>query len=858
MSDDKKTASETIDEAAAVSDVVSQLKQRYDEEIKLAEIHENRARLLSEEATLQDAIIDKQISQLDKAQDFLATIEAQHLKGDELLKKLQENEQIQKSLAMEAKARNITQDELLKQLGKEGDITTELNKLNLKRRATLRDIKQFQKDIAAKGESFAKSMGLAGKAADTTLGGIVKMADQMANARLEGKGFGEMLNVAVGNSFNMTNVLGTALDIIGQFVIGTDNAAKNFQKMTGFSGDFTSQIQGVYSNLVKTGISAEDVGKNYGALSQNFSGFNKNAESLNQELVTNISLLEKIGVDAATSGQNLDYFTRSLGMSTTKAKRLNMELATMGDGMSVSAAKMAADFKTVSGALSVYGDRMMGVFQRLAATAKATGIEVSSLMALGQKFDTFSDAAKNTASLNAVLGTNISAMEMMNMNEEERIQLLRQQIKMSVGDMNNLDKYTQQYIAQSLGMKDVAEARALINMSESEYLSNVGAQKESAKTQKEMADQLEKLVPELEKMKLEFMEAVFAAKPLIAIMTKLLKLVGENAKLIVGLAMAYATYNSVQKISAFLSGIQFAALTAEELAHKRLTGAKAVEFVMDKFGITSKITQNAVTWALTASTWALVAAKWALVGAAIIVIGLFVYLITILTQSNSPPMWQIFGVIALGVIAFAVALYFIQGPAQLALLLIVALAFAVSLMFYSIGDIIKGMSSLIEAIAPLGTHLVSAAGGLWMMAGGLIAVAAAGFVSAAGIALASATLAAMLAVMKFGGMDFGDLMNVGESMFKMGSGVEKLASGLGKIKSLAAQINNMGDQGFLAVRSDGTATSMVMGSDDVMKNFIDGKMTIDVKIPEIKMPEITLNVTVNGNDVSIEKKIARA
>tara|TARA_R110002110_G_scaffold76975_2_gene202444 strand:- start:930 stop:3374 length:2445 start_codon:yes stop_codon:yes gene_type:complete len=814
--------------------------------------------MLGEEATLQDAILDKQISRLDKAQDFLVLMEKEGVQGDAINKKLKENEEIQKSLNMEAKRRGIDQDELLKQLAEEGDLYKTINKLNLQRRATLKDIKQFQKDIAAKGESFAKSMGLAGKAADTTLGGVLKMAHQMKQAALEGKSMGEMLNVAVGNSFNMTNILGSALDIIGKFVVGTDNAAKNFQKMTGFSGDFTTQIQGVSSNLVKTGITAEDVGKNYGALAQSFSGFNKNAESLNQELVTNISLLEKVGVDAASSGKNLDFFTRSLGMSAPEANRLNMEIATMGDGMGVTASKMASDFKTVSGALSVYGDRMTGVFQRLAATAKATGIEVSSLMALGQKFDTFSDAAKNTASLNAVLGTNISAMEMMNMNEEERIQLLRQQIKLSVGDMNNLDKYTQQYIAQTLGMKDVAEARALINMSESEYLSNIGAQKESAKTQKEMADQLEKLVPELEKLKLEFLAAVLAAEPLITIMTKLLKFVGENAKLIVGLTMAYVTYNSIQKIATMWTHLSTIAQIASKVATFGMTAAKAAEIMVTNGTITAKAAELAINSPLIASTWALVAAKWALVGAVVFVIAIFAYLILTLTQSNSPPMWQIFGVIAVGVLLLAAALYFIQGPAQLTLLLLVGLAAAMGLMFYGMAAVISGLTSLITLMVENLAVLPLIGMAFYMFAGGLMAMGAAGVYAAIGLGVSMAALVAIMAVMAFGGMNFGDITAAGEGIGQMGIGVEKLASGLGKIKSMAAQISNMGDQGFLAVRSDGTATSMVMGSDDVMKNFIDGKMTIDVKIPEIKMPEITLNVTVNGGDVDVVKKIARA
>ena len=103
----------------------------------------------------------------------------------------------------------------------------------------------------------------------------------------------------------------------------------------------------------------------------------------------------------------------------------------------------------------------------------------------------------------------------------------------------------------------------------------------------------------------------------------------------------------------------------------------------------------------------------------------------------------------------------------------------------------------------------------------------------------------------------GMLAQLGDSFDKIGSGMSNFANGLSQIKSITSDLAGMGDSGFLAVKSDGTATSMVMGSGGVMQNFVDGKMTVDVKIPEISMPEITVNVYVDkkGN-VDVIKTIA--
>jgi hypothetical protein len=46
---------------------------------------------------------------------------------------------------------------------------------------------------------------------------------------------------------------------------------------------------------------------------------------------------------------------------------------------------------------------------------------------------------------------------------------------------------------------------------------------------------------------------------------------------------------------------------------------------------------------------------------------------------------------------------------------------------------------------------------------------------------------------------------------------------------------------------------MVVGSGDIMKNFVDGKITVDVKIPEINMPTPQVHVYIDG--VALDKRI---
>ena len=51
--------------------------------------------------------------------------------------------------------------------------------------------------------------------------------------------------------------------------------------------------------------------------------------------------------------------------------------------------------------------------------------------------------------------------------------------------------------------------------------------------------------------------------------------------------------------------------------------------------------------------------------------------------------------------------------------------------------------------------------------------------------------------------------------------------------------------GFVAVSSDGGSTSLVMGSDGIIKQMSEGRLQVDVKMPELKIPPIQVNVVVN-------------
>ena len=850
-----------------------------------------RSEVLGDHYEVQKKLLDIELTRQDTVLRQLSSLEKSGAAMDDLNTMLANNENLFRAINIEAEELGMTYDDYVDSLNDADNAWGEVHKAAQKYRGIMDDARGTMGKLENLAQGFANKMGMATKTSDTTSGKIFEMGMGLKDAMKAGKNFGATIGAMGKQMANPLMILFMIVDkvakIIGTFVLETDTIAKNFTKTTGITGQFRDNIQDVSKNLVKAGVSSQDVGTGFAALAANYSMFDKNADAVNNNLLTNITLLDKMGVSAAESAKNMDFLTRSMGMNATQANDVNLQIATMGDNMGVSASKMMSDFKSVSGTISVYGDRMVGVFQNLAATARATGLEMSELVAIGQKFDTFSDAATNAGKLNAVLGTNISAMEMMNMNEAERVQLLREQIKMSVGDMGNLDRYTQKFIAQSLGMKDVAAARALINMEESEMLANQAKQEAAAKTQEEMLKIQEEMQPVMERLSLAFKSAVLQMAPLIEATTWMLDafvdfvefvdaavtgdgplgklltiiwLIIKPALILVGVVTALTLaifYLPVAIINWVLSTkYAMAALDWVISVVEKFQG-----FLFGLFGILGGL-GTVISWLATAAIAGITgvtAPLWLLVaGITAIVVGiweLFAVFTSItgpmelfgdglgdiwgwITMSGSPFFYEMFGVIA--------------GHAEtLGNVLSGTLTSAVD-------TIVGGLKSLWEIIKPVFEKFAEAPSALLGMANGFIALGTAAGGAAFGLFASVGGLAAILGTMAMGGMDFADMLNVGDNVVKMATAMDKFGSGLSKIKAISAELAAIQGDGFLAVTSDGSATSVVMGSGDVMQNFVDGKLTVDVKMPDFNMPEIILNVTVNGSDVSVEKIIANA
>ena len=743
------------------------------------------------------------------------------------------------------------------------EIELRINDAHEKRGDLLEEEKKHYDNIKNLNEKIASNMGIQTDASKTISGQAASMAKSLL---LGGEGTMKILS----DTFNLTNLMANLADEVIKIAIGLDDASKSFGKMTGFGAQMSSTFQGIYTNTVAAGGSIDEANSAVQALANNFAAFDPSAQAVNEHMATNLVLMQKIGVDNVTAAKSMDFFTKAMGKSSKQATDMTREIAMMGRTMGVTASKMTSDFQTVSADIAIYGSRTTDVFKNLAAQAKSTGVEMSSLVAVGKQFDTFEGAADVSAKLNAVLGTSISTIDMMNMSYDQRINYLKQELKSVGANMDSMDPYTQMYVTQALGVGSVAEAQKLLNASQADIDANRAKQELANKRQEDLLELTTQLVPIAHQLKIAFSQMALALKPVVTFMsyfiagiTKANDLFGGYwiPTMIVYLSLL-GSYIALKKAGITVDAIYTAGIILEQVLKKEITLATAAQIAMEEIAMFAKIKSAAASFMAATGLSAMGTALVFATGGLILLVPLVLGLIMAMVQPHSPPFYLIFGVIAIAIIGFGFAIMGVM-PVIMALILgVTGAALALSALFYAMESGAQPAKELFQMFIDNVGVLPQIAEGIYGIAMAVGALGIATALSLSAILLLFGATAGLGAVLVGIGMIGGAVMigGLAESMERIGAGMKNFGAGLSQIKSITSDLNAATENGFLAVKTDGSATSMVLGSNDMMKNFVDGKITVDVNIPEMKMPKTEVNVYLDGKKMEgmIKRVVSKA
>lgn len=687
-------------------------------------------------------------------------------------------------------------------------------KLNAEDRAQQELIRKTINQTEKSVGGIAGKLGIATKFSKTAVG---QFADMALNLKQSGKG-AEIVSEALKTTLSPANLAASLLSKMKESVVAIalalDLANSKFKRTTGFAGDFRGVMTDISQAGLLSGVSIEDAGAAMGSLTNNFSAFNPAATETNARLGETAALLAKTGVSADVSAGTMDFFTRAMGMSATASADLTRELALAGTGIGITTNKMLSDFQKLNGYLIGFGDRSTVVFKNLQAQAKATGISIDSLVGIAKKFDAFDTAAQSAGQLNAVLGTNLSTIDMLNATTDQRLSMLAQEIQMSTGGFKNLDRYTQMYVAQSIGAKDAAEAERLLNIARNpaelaKYNSEMQA---SAMRQEQLADLTAQMVPIMEQFKIAVMGLGLALEPLIYGLGFVFDVLGKTIQNFV----AIINYSDATRIAFTALGVVLATylLYGPVVAMLGLL-AKGIAAV----GLASKL-----------------AATGGLLGLAVLLISL----VQILAMRINPVFVAAFHFMAVGIRMLGMAFAAVPTKALAAILAFSLLAATVALLVYGIKEMLSLLINNIDILPQLAVSLLAVGYAFSVFGAGVLTGA-----TALGMALPMLVMAApvlgLIAVAAMGiGIGF-DMM--GEGLIKMGTGLAAVVAGLSVVESLT------NDDGFFAITTDGGKTSMVSAKGGVLTNFSSENISVDVKIPEIKVPAPIVHVYIDGKEI---------
>ena len=292
-----------------------------------------------------------------------------------------------------------------------------------------------------------------------------------------------------------------------------DEGLATLAAKTGTVGKFNDVLYDTQRAGNLLGVSMESAANAIIALNAGTSQFAKLSKQTQSDLAMSTSQMEKLGVSATDTAGFMENAFKIMNMSASEAIDTQTELAMSGVALGMTADKMIKDFNAASKTLAVYGKGSVKVFKSLAAQAKAAGVEVSTLLGIAQKFDTFSGAAEGAAHFNALLGTQLSTTQMLMMTEDERMKTLVESVQAQGIAFGEMDRFTQKSIAAAAGITDMNEANRIFSMSLADYEANAREMENNAEAQQKFDDAVQGTVKTMDKFQNLATELIIVVQP---------------------------------------------------------------------------------------------------------------------------------------------------------------------------------------------------------------------------------------------------------------------------------------------------------------------------------------------------------
>jgi hypothetical protein len=361
---------------------------------------------------------------------------------------------------------------------------------------------------------IASHLGMASKAGGDFITRLRVMTENMKDPEFRGNFANQFKQI-----FTLSNMASAGIMAVAQASImlatQADKATAAFAKQTGTGTTHRASITNLSAEYREFGVTTEDASKTIGALFNNMPGYTQMAGEQQRAFERTVATLDKLGVAVEDSTALMNDLMKGQKMSAEMAIQQAQELALTAESLQMTAGSFTKQFIEARKVLAPYGRESVKVFTNIASAAQAAGVETASLLNLAGKFDTFNDSAEAAGKLNAILGTQLSATELLTMSEDKRIETLIRSMQSQGKSFKDMDRFTQKAVAQTLGIQDLSEAQKILGMDVAgfrNYQANAAA---AAKEQEDMEKKAQAAMDSMQKLKMAFANLATQLMPLI-------------------------------------------------------------------------------------------------------------------------------------------------------------------------------------------------------------------------------------------------------------------------------------------------------------------------------------------------------
>ena len=489
----------------------------------------NTAELLKEKEILEDQITKLQEVQNFHQQNLNDKIKNHQITEDDL-KNQQQLDLIQEkkieSLRIQLQiAKQLLENQILTRSVASGSLQDTMERVRQLQRSLETAIaeRDVRKGMGEDAKDLLSLLGLGTAYKDTFIGKLLTLGDE------EWKDGVREFGISLSKAFESPQELlkgNVGVKLTEALVIVTAEMASAFAELSKTSSNAVNNFVNLSAAMNASGVGMENAKNAVGALNKNFSLFSELSYSSSAEISRTTAQLDKLGFSAESSSKLLVNLSTGFGMSATQAANTMTDIVQLADDLSMSTGELGTQFEQVSGKLSAYGSRGVTVFKELAATAKASGVEINTLVSIAEKMDTFQGAAESAGKLNAVLGGGLlNASQLLNATESERIRLIAESVQASGRSFESLSKYEKLTIASAAGISDLSQANKIFGMSMSQldgFQAKAAASEKNALT---MTEALAEATTLFDSLKQVVFGLVKGLAPLIVLFTFLANLI---------------------------------------------------------------------------------------------------------------------------------------------------------------------------------------------------------------------------------------------------------------------------------------------------------------------------------------------